>query len=221
MSDSNPEVIKAQMAVTRHSLAEKIETLEEKVVHSMQDATAVLHDTIDSARDVVHETVATVKDAMASTGDLVKSSVTSVKETFDLPLQVDRHPWVAVGTAVAAGFVVGSMMESGHATTNEARKSSSAKEPPTFSKAADFNSNEESQSTPRQSHGNVPAAIAKHLEPMKGFAIGAAMSVIRNVLAKGLHEEWSKPVFEAIDEITKELGGRPIKSGTAGNEAKS
>ena len=50
MSDCSPQVIKAQMATTRSSLAEKIETLEERVVHSMHDANDALHETIDSAR---------------------------------------------------------------------------------------------------------------------------------------------------------------------------
>jgi len=207
------------MAATRNSLTEKIETLEDKVVHSMQDATAVLHDTIDSARDVVHETVSTVKSAVTSTGDMVKSSVASVKESFDLPLQIQRHPWAAVGTAVAAGFVVGSLMESSRTashSTSDGKDHSYAK--PAMSS---FASEPAKSSEASHSHGNISSAVVKHLEPLKGLAIGAAMSVVRNLVAKGLHEDWSKPVFEAIDEITKELGGRPMaKSGDANKGGK-
>jgi len=176
----------------------------------MHDATAVLHDTIDSARDVVHETVATVKDAVASTGDMVKSSVASVKESFNLPLQIQWHPWTAVGAAAAAGFALGTMMESRHhgsalhgtssASSSTHAFKSSFESPPQSSPAADSH----------HGGGGVPEAIVKHLEPLKGFAIGAAMSVVRNLLGKGLHEDWSKPLFEAIDDITRELGGRPV-----------
>ena len=122
MSDSSPQLIKAQMVRTRNSLAEKIETLEDRVVHSVHDATDVLHETIDNAPEVVHETVSTVKGAVASTGDMVKSSVNSVKDTFDVPRQIERHPWGAVGTAAIAGFALGRIGENGGNTASATRE---------------------------------------------------------------------------------------------------
>ena len=222
MSDCSPQVIKAQMATTRSSLAEKIETLEERVVHSMHDANDVLHETIDSAREVVHDTVATVKSTMASTGDMVKSSVTSVKDTFDVPLQVERHPWSAVGTAAIAGFALGSIGETGSRRTSarcENLDTNPKNEPHDIrTDPASLNSPTEPSADNRPAR-NVSKVIANHLEPLKSFAIGAVMASIQNVLAKGLHEEWRRPLFEAIDDITLELGGRPLKpAGSAGAE---
>jgi hypothetical protein len=63
--------------------------------------------------------------------------------------------------------------------------------------------------------------IAKHLEPVKAFAIGAAMFSVRNMLGNALHEQWRKPLFEALDDITRELGGRPLtEQANSGSTAK-
>src|SRR5262245_43281642 len=96
----DPEVIRRQMEAQRASLAEKLDTLENKIVR-----------TVDDAREAVAETVQTVKDSVQSSVDTVKdtvsSSVETVKETLDVRLQVQRHPWAMFGGSVAVGFVAG------------------------------------------------------------------------------------------------------------------
>ncbi len=98
--EPEPEVIRRQMEAQRASLAEKLETLENKIVR-----------TVDEAREAVAETVQTVKDSVQSSVDTVKdtvhSSVETVKETFDVRLQVQRHPWAMFGGAIGVGFAAG------------------------------------------------------------------------------------------------------------------
>jgi hypothetical protein len=84
--DNQPEVTREDLDETRASLSEKLETLEQQVVHSVHGATNAVNETVASVKDAVHDTVATVK------------------ETFDLPLQVRRRPWVMVGGSIALGY---------------------------------------------------------------------------------------------------------------------
>src|SRR5437762_1903548 len=101
--DNEPEVIREQMAETRASLADKIESLEGKVVGTVQDATCAVSDTVENVKEAVQETVTSVKDTVSDT-------VEGVKESLDLRRQVDRHPCLMMGAAVAVGYIGGSLL---------------------------------------------------------------------------------------------------------------
>src|SRR5262245_1321712 len=101
--DSQTEVIKMQMEETRSALAEKLETLEQHVVGTVQEASAAVTGTVTDVRAAVQDTIGTVKDS-------VEETVTSVKNTFDLSRQVEQHPWIMLGGSVAAGYIVGRLL---------------------------------------------------------------------------------------------------------------
>src|SRR5262249_14677832 len=96
--DPEPEVIRRQIEQTSSSLKEKLDTLEEKVLGTVKVATEEVEQTVEN----VKETVETVKES-------VEGTVEPLKRTFDLPYQVDRHPWLMVGGACLAGFVFGKL----------------------------------------------------------------------------------------------------------------
>jgi ElaB/YqjD/DUF883 family membrane-anchored ribosome-binding protein len=86
--DPQPDVIRQQIEETRSSLTEKLETLEAEV-----------KGTVESAR----ETVSNVKQT-------VHNAKETVKRTFDIPYQVDRHPWAMLGLSFASGIVAGAFV---------------------------------------------------------------------------------------------------------------
>src|SRR5262245_47433437 len=98
--EEDPEVIRRRMEETRASLVEKLETLEQQVVGTVQGTTSAVTETVDTVKEGVQETVDTVKETM-------QEAVEAVKDTLDLRRQVDRHPWLMVGGAVATGYLVG------------------------------------------------------------------------------------------------------------------
>jgi len=106
-----PEVIKHQMEETRASLADKIETLEQHVLGTVQETTSAVSDTAEKVTEAVEGTVETVKETVESVKESVMESVESVKETvketFDLRLQTERHPWLVFGGSVALGLAAG------------------------------------------------------------------------------------------------------------------
>jgi plasmid maintenance system antidote protein VapI len=80
------------MEASAAPLADKLGTLEQEVKDTVQGATAA-----------VAHTVETVKGAMQETA-------TSLHHTFDLWRQVRRHPWLVLGGAMFAGYVVSTLI---------------------------------------------------------------------------------------------------------------
>jgi len=95
---NEPEVIRQQMEETRSDLQTKLETLEQQVKDTVQEATEAVSDTVATVKETVKETVETVKET-------VEETVESVKETFNLTRQVQAHPWPAFACATLVGFV--------------------------------------------------------------------------------------------------------------------
>jgi len=99
-NDNSPEVIREQMQQTRNSLTEKVEKLEEQVIGTMQTATDAVQNTVDTVKDTVDNVRSSVEETVCTVKE-------TVRETFDISSHVRERPWVAVGAAVATGFVVG------------------------------------------------------------------------------------------------------------------
>ncbi|WP_447979567.1 DUF883 family protein [Candidatus Nitrospira bockiana] len=87
---------------TRNAIGEKLELLERRV-----------QDTVEGAKLSVEEVIDRVKDAA---DDLLDKT----KQRFDPSYQVQQHPWMMVGGAIVAGYVLGLL---------EARAVSQAREP--------------------------------------------------------------------------------------------
>ncbi len=98
--ENEPEVIQQQMQDTRTALTEKLETLEAKVVCSVEGATTAVTETVENVKQAVQETVTNVKET-------VHDAAESMKHAFDIGAYVDEHPWLMVGGAFAVGCLGG------------------------------------------------------------------------------------------------------------------
>lgn len=230
----DPEVIRRQMEAQRASLAEKLETLENKIVR-----------TVDEAREAVAETVQTVKDSVQSSVDTVKdtvnTSVETVKETFDLPLQVRRHPWAMFGGSIAFGFVAGWALNRvmnpgrgtgtswGYAPASSAGAASYAR--PSYGAQGGYREEARAAATftgappspapaepssPPAAHGpswidELARTFAPEMQKLKGLAIGAAMGIARDLLTQQLPEQLRPQLDEMINNVTSKLGGEPVQ----------
>src|SRR5947209_18377211 len=110
MENEDPEVIRRRMLENRTALTEKLEALENQVMGVASSVT----DTVESVKEGVQETVEAVKDTVQETVGNVKDTfddtVETVKGAFNLPRQVERHPWAMLGGAVAVGAVLGVLL---------------------------------------------------------------------------------------------------------------
>jgi len=193
--DDSPEVIRLQMEETRASLSEKLETLEQQVVGTVQDARAAVTDTVETVKEAVHETVESVKD------------------TFDIGRQMEKHPWAMLGGSIALGYVGGLLFEQLEAShpyeTNGAAAPVYDRPPATTANgeyaprlAADADSD----------HG---PSLLRQFEPeiarLKGLAVGAAISMVRDMITGSVPAPLKPQVREVMNNLTVKLGGEPIR----------
>ena len=211
--EQDPEMIRQQMEMQRAALAAKLETLENKIVETVEGAREAVAETVQTVKEGVRDSVSTVKET-------VQNSVESVKETFDLRLQVERHPWAMMGGAVAVGFAAGYLL-------NRAQR---AEQPHAWGAAAglDFRpAGADAVSAPQKPSTTPPPAAAREswgdhfarmfapeLNKLKGMAIGAALGVIREMFTEPLPEPMRPQFNELVDSITVKLGGEPVQKQT-------
>jgi ElaB/YqjD/DUF883 family membrane-anchored ribosome-binding protein len=212
---ANEEVIRHQMEETRTSLTEKLETLEQKVVDTVQGATSAVSDTVQNVKDSVQETVATVKDTVEGTVCAVKESVAggveTVKEYVDIRGYVQEHPWLMTGGAVAVGYTLGCLFP--------------AREPMNTAELAKASDGPRHHDGPR-SHRNgghhvrkrAEAAaswlgdFAPELQKLKGLALGTLLGSVREMVTQAMPGQLGEQVKQVIDKFTTKLGGQPLAS---------
>jgi len=88
-------MIHDEMEQTRANLADKLGALENQV-----------RSTVSSASEAVTSTVEGVKDVVGS----VSETVGDVTDALNFPKQIEEHPWVAIGIALAAGCTLGYLL---------------------------------------------------------------------------------------------------------------
>jgi len=228
-------MIRQQMEAQRASLAEKIETLEEKIVR-----------TVEGAREAVAETVQTVKDSVQSSVDTVKdtvqSSVETVRETFDLPQQVRRHPWAMFGGSVAFGFAAGWLLNRATGTHNQGSAWGYA--PASYTGGGRYSdapptsgSRFRDEMRPATSFTGAPSSgagqsearpaaappageswldalshtFAPEIQKVKGLAIGAAMGLVRDLVSQSVPDQLRPQLTELMNNVTSKMGGDPVR----------
>lgn len=202
-NDTSEEMIQQQMQETRASLTEKLETLEQKVVGTVENATTAVNETVDAFKETVHDTVATVQGG-------VKDSVDTVKDLFDVPAQVERRPWMMLGGAVAVGYCLGTMLTQ-RPTSQLAPAPGSRPSWP----------NEAGNGAARQYRpGDVsptpapsePSIWASEVAKLKGLALGVLFGTARELLVSSMPPHMGEQLKEVVDSVTKKVGGEPLPS---------
>jgi len=197
-NDISEDMLQREMAETRASLTEKLETLEQKVVGTVENATTTVSETVDAIKDTVHETVASVQEG-------VKGGVDSVKEIFDVPAHVEKHPWLMVGGSVAVGYCVGTLL-----MQNSQREAA-----PAFSNASMFGNNYAPVPQPRSQPAPAPAEPSiweSEISKLKGLALGMLFGTAREMLLQSVPGHMGEQLKEIVDNVTRKVGGEPLPS---------
>jgi ElaB/YqjD/DUF883 family membrane-anchored ribosome-binding protein len=196
--EKSEEQIQLEMAQTRASLTEKLESLEQKVVGTVENATTTVNETVVAIKESVHETVATVQEG-------VKGGVDSVKELFDVPAQVDKHPWLMVGGSIAVGYCVGTLL---------LKNSQPAPQPlpPPSNGNITMSQLRPSQVTQPPTPPAEPSIWESELNKLKGLALGMLFGTAREMLVSSMPEHMGDQLKELVDNVTRKVGGEPFPS---------
>jgi hypothetical protein len=193
--DNETDVTREQMDETRAGLSEKLYTLEQRVV-----------DTVQGASDVVAGTVENIKD------------------TFDLPLQLRRHPWAMVGGSLAVGYLGGYLLVRGGSAQPRANGRSQAAIPGRFTMTAqppgDAKSSVEEAPEKKPLQDDVPGPgwlsgvnhrFGAEITTLKGLAIGTVLSFVRDRITQSAPEAMKTRLADVMDRVTTKLGGEPLQ----------
>jgi ElaB/YqjD/DUF883 family membrane-anchored ribosome-binding protein len=213
-----PDVIRQQIEQTRESLTQKLETLEGQVKDTVASVTSAVETTVETVKSKVEDTVQAVTSG-------VEETVETVKRTFDIPYQVDRHPWAMAGgsllVGLAAGFLVGRPRRSfvRRATWAEVpaglASACSAPQPESYPPAGFQPAAEEHRPGLLSS---LLSSFEPELEKVKQAAIGTLMAAARDYLTRTVPPPLASNVAEILDSVTRKMGGEPIHGNLFGNE---
>jgi ElaB/YqjD/DUF883 family membrane-anchored ribosome-binding protein len=201
--DEKPEVIQKEIEQTSTSLKEKVEMLEEQVLGTVKDATETVGDTVESVKDSVAETIQTVKETVHDIGD-------TLRRTFDLRYQVQRHPWPMMGGSVLAGFAAGKLLGRLVGGPREVSQNGSPVRAP--SAATLYTSAPPAAAEPSRPglFNRLLERVEPEIDKVKGMAIGAVFGLLRDMAKRSLPESLSAKVDEVMNSVTTKLGGEPI-----------
>jgi len=209
-------MIQREMERTRGSLTEKLEALEGQVAETVtstagavQDTTQTVQQTVTGAVDAVKETVATVTDKVQETMNTVtdkfQETVQSVGEIFDLRLQMERHPWVVLGGAVAVGWIVGSSVGAASETNIAPAKASEPPPPP-----PPWNGGTQHAHNGRNTQSTEPGIWSGAVSRLKDLGVSYLMAMVRDLARNELPEAIAGRVAEEVDALTTKFGVEPI-----------
>jgi len=229
------------MDETRKDLTDKLEKLEEKVtqtVSSVADLVEKVPETVESVKETIQETVSTVTGSVHDTVEAVKggveSTVESVKSFFDIPHQVDRHPWLMLGGSVLLGYLGGRLLTPRSHHAEEAAWTGSGLSSPAVPgyTAPPYTPSRESapsyQSAPAYESARAPeppqpsaapasgggwlSRLTEHfggeMKQLKGLAIGTLLGVARDMVTQWVPENLKHDVKEIVNNFTSDLGGK-------------
>jgi len=201
------EVIRGEMEETRANLANKLEALETQV-----------RETVSSASETVTSTVEGVKEVV----DTVSDTVGSVTDTLNISKHVEENPWLAMGIAVAAGFMASQLLGGGGGQPAKPEPAPQPQPPQPQPQPASDQTQVQQQPTQTNQGGVLPSlesllpdmngALGIALSGVNSLAIGTVMGVVREVVANGLPPEWKSELTRVVDQMTTQLGGKPLQA---------
>jgi hypothetical protein len=161
---------------------------------------------------------------VSSVQETIHGTVDTVKETFDLELQVRNHPWAMVGGAFCAGYLGGKVIHSLSSPMPLSHPLASPTTAPVHLSGAHWS---ESRSTPSPVQersqtetlrpraeswsGSLIASVEPEVEKLKGLAIGAVFNVLKSLVRQHLPPSVEPQLEEMVDNVTRRMGGKPIQ----------
>jgi len=222
-SERELEVIRDEMEQTRANLADKLGALEEQV-----------RDTVSSASETVSSTVEGVKDVVSN----VTETVENVTDTFNVSKQIEQHPWIVMGVAVAAGFAAAQLLGSSRPAVGAPQGPQPTVPPPEPRREPQRAAQSNGPSLLSQAASALPsiesigaglkekaASLVPNFDEfgpelkqlgdtvlagLGGLAVGGVMNLVRELAADAVPDAWRNEVTKMIDDVTTQLGGKPL-----------
>ncbi|MFO0840799.1 MAG: hypothetical protein U0797_00150 [Gemmataceae bacterium] len=144
----------------------------------------------------------------------------SVRDAFDLPGHVGRHPWVAMLGSVAAGYVAGRLLQGvsgGVPETVRQRRpvqrlqgaAAGACERRERLRQRGDREERETSSEPGVLSG-LANAFSGELDTLKNLGISAVAGVVRDMVTQSVPGELGDRLRQWMNDVTEKMGGKPL-----------
>jgi len=220
--DNELEVIRHQMEEKRASLTDKLDALENQVMDTVHDATAEVSHIVEEVKSTVNSVTDDVKSTVGAVTDGAQEVVQSVKDSLDLREQVRRHPWLALGSAVAVG-VAGAYLLAPERRRRYVAAFSTERPEPRRPQTNGFHGAApgrvvEAPAAKQEEPSALVEAGKGALEVLKGLAVGTLMGVVREMVAPALPEAFKNDVSSMLNDFTTRIGGKLMPENFLGGE---
>lgn len=200
--DNEPEVICQQMEETRASLADKLETLENKVVETVSGATCAVTETVETVKEAVQETVSTVQE--------------TVSNAFDLNHHVQCHPWAMVAGSVAVGFIAGKMLPPEERSTtfqsNDGESYRMTRQAQRFMPESEGDKEPYSRGREEKSSWfGLGESFQPEINKLKRLALGTLLGLVRDFVSESAPPQLRPRLQEVMNNFTTKLGGETVE----------
>jgi ElaB/YqjD/DUF883 family membrane-anchored ribosome-binding protein len=194
LSEQRPEQIRREIDATRLSLSEKLDCLEDKVMHTISETEQGVNHLAGTVQSCVQETTQVVNRAM-------HQSLESLMTGFGLSDEVVKHPWPALTGAVGVGFLFGMLTpaaRAGNGFHNSQRRHEGLNDHDVITANG-------------TSHGFPSTTLAPEMEKLKALAIGSLMSLARDAVVRIAPPALAPDLERIIDNVTSKFGGTVLQ----------
>jgi ElaB/YqjD/DUF883 family membrane-anchored ribosome-binding protein len=194
-----------EMEHTRSSLSDKLEALEHEVAEKVKPVTTAVERVAEAAANIAES----VQDTVEGVKEKVEATAEAVTSAFDLRKQTESHPWVVFGLAATTGCMLGSFLS--RRSRGGRRASSSA--PARHARETNGKSHHAKPAKPaaQESAAAKPGWLGESLQHLKGMAVGALMSAVRDLVKQGLPGNLGEKIAEEVECMTRKMGAEPIQ----------
>jgi hypothetical protein len=171
--------------------------------------------TVEAVRQGVEGAQSTVEEIVETVKGTVGDTVETVKRTFDVQYQVDQHPWLMVGGATLAGYLLGSWCggrTSPAFSTNDSASSAAGTTADMSASHAKHDclppSDNESSVHPQLQQGmgsSLLDQLKDEIAMIKVAAVGALISIIREMVKQSV-----PTLAPHIERTRSQRGGQPL-----------
>ncbi len=199
LPEQDTDEMRQDIDCTRSAMADKLETLEDRLMGTVQSARETVEDSIQMAKD----------------------TVATVKRNIDIKFQVKQHPWAMMGGCFVAGLALGGLFPATrrrfrHAPNRLAGNGTPlAGSPHLFADQHRAGSLDTATQRPRAD--SMPAnrtglfdQFHEEIDQIKGMAIGYVMALARDSI-KDAVPQLATRIEDVMNSVTTKLGSKPVQ----------
>jgi len=197
-----------EMEQTRSAMTEKLEALENEVVEKVRPVATAVERVADAAAGIVES----VKDTVNEVKEKVEATASAVTSAFDLRKQTEAHPWVVFGMAATTGCLVGSFLARRSSRGHRKAQAGSAPKQGRETNGKSHHTKATPAKTARESATSGQNSwFVESLQHLKGLAVGALMSAVRDLAKQGIPGNLGEKIAEEVECMTRKMGAEPIQ----------